>query len=105
MCKPILPLVEDELAHIFWKAEHLATVHQHYGNHHAEEEIATATQEEDKDKNPASSKTCEPVSIHLIVHLSFSIPQFFIEKTKFGTRIYNASSLSLGKLYPPPRFC
>ena len=42
MCKPILPFIEDELAHLFWKAKHLATVHHHHGDHHAEEEIAKA---------------------------------------------------------------
>ena len=66
MCKPVLPLVQDELAHIFWKAKHLATVHHHHGDHHAEVEVAAAEHEEDGDKQPATTKTSEPVSVHIV---------------------------------------
>ncbi len=50
MCKPVIPLVQDKLAHIFWNAHHIATVHNHHGEHHAEEDIAKATQDEQDNK-------------------------------------------------------
>lgn len=105
ICKPVLPLVQDELAHIFWNAEHIATVHHHHGDHHAEDEIAKAAQDEDNNKVPQTSKTTEPVSIHIIVESSYIVPQVFIKKTKFGVRICKESSLSLDKHLPPPRCC
>ncbi len=105
ICKPVLPLVQDDLAHIFWKTEHIATVHHHHGDHHAEEEVATAAHDEENNKVPLTSKTSEPVSIHIIVQNSYIIPQLFIEKPNFGAKIYKVSSLSLDKHFPPPRCC
>jgi hypothetical protein len=104
VCKPVLPLIQDEMAHIFWKAQHIATVHHHHGNHHAEKEIATAHSEE-KDQHPATSKTSEPVSIHVIVQSSYSSPNRFIQKQKFSIPISNTRTIFLDKQYPPPKSC
>jgi hypothetical protein len=103
MCKPVLPLIQDEVAHLFWKAQHLATIHHHHGHYHAEEAIAIATQEEESNKVPATSKTSEPVSLHIIIPGFYSIPQLLVDKQKFCTRICSASSLTLDKYYPPPK--
>ncbi len=103
MCKPVLPLMQDKIAHIFWKAEHIAKVHHHHGHHHAEKEIVNVTQEKDSSKGAATSKISEPVSTHLIVHSFYNIPLLSIEKAKFGRRICNPSSVYLNKHYPPPR--
>ena len=105
LCKPILPLVQDELAHIFWKAEHLATVHHHHGDHHAEEEIAEAEHEENADKQPATTKTSEPVSVHIVVEILYSISQPTIHKQQFAVNNYSVSTVSLDKYYPPPKCC
>ena len=105
LCKPILPLVQDELAHIFWKAEHLATVHHHHGDHHAEEEIAEAEHEENADKQPATTKTSEPVSVHIVVETFYGISQPTIHKQQFAVNICNISTVSLDKFYPPPKCC
>jgi hypothetical protein len=104
MCKPILPLVQDEFAHIFWKAEHLATVHHDHGDHHTEEEIADAEHEEDR-KQPATTKTSEPVSVHIVLENVYSISQLAIHKQKFAVNTCNVSTVSLDKHYPPPKCC
>lgn len=105
MCKPVLPLIQDELAHIFLKAEHIATVHHHHGDDHAEEAIAEAAHEEKNDTNPATSKTSEPVSIHLFSQLIDNIPQPFIKKEKYVITVSSVSIISLDKHYPPPKSC
>ena len=105
MCKPILPAIQDKLAHIFWKAEHLATVHHHHGDHHAEEEIAEAEHEDNANKQPATIKTSEPVSVHIVVEILYSISQPTIHKQKFAVNICNVSTVSLEKYYPPPKCC
>lgn len=104
MCKPVLPLVQDKIAHIFWEAKHITKVHNHHGDQHTQHEIASASQQE-SNKNPSNSKISEPVSLHIIVQSSQSIPQLFDDKMEFGTIIYNPTSLYLNKQYPPPRFC
>ncbi len=103
MCKPILPLVQDELAHIFWKAEHIATVHHHHGDHHAEDEVAEAAHEEENDKNPSTTKTSEPVSVHIVLQILYNIPHLTTEKLTFATSVSNISTTCLDKDYPPPK--
>ena len=103
MCKPVLPLLQDEIAHIFWKAQHVATVHHHHGDNHAEEEIAEAVHDEESRNIPSTSKISEPVSIHLIEHCGYSIPKLLIEQQKFGSGKFSASALTLEKHFPPPK--
>jgi hypothetical protein len=103
VCKPILPLVQDELAHIFWKAQHLATVHHHHGDHHAQEEVAEAEHEENGDKHPATIKTSEPVSVHIVIEIYYGISQLTIHKQQFAQTICNVATVSLDKYYPPPK--
>jgi len=105
LCKPILPLIQDELAHIFWNAEHVATVHYHHGHHHVEESIAEAVHEEENDKYPGNSRTSEPVSIHILNQYFYSFPQLFIEKEKYTTSRCTVSAFYSDKHYPPPKPC
>jgi hypothetical protein len=103
MCKPILPFVQDELAHIFWKAKHLATVHHHHGDHHAEEEVAEAEHEENTDNQPATTKILELESVHIIVESFYAISQPTIHKQTFAVNSCTISTVSLDKYYPPPK--
>ena len=105
MCKPILPLVLDELAHIFWKAKHLSTVHHHHGEHHAQHEVAEAEHQENTNQQPAATKTFEPVSIHIVVEILYGNLHPTINKQLFAVNIYNVSTVSLDKHYPPPKYC
>ncbi len=105
ICKPLMPLVHDVLAHNFWKAQHIATVHNHNGEHHAEEEIAKEMEDEHNNAVPSTSKTSDTVSIHLISESSHIIPQLFVAKNIFETRMDKVYSLILDQPYPPPRFC
>jgi asparagine synthetase B (glutamine-hydrolysing) len=82
MCKPVLPLLRDELAHIFWKAKHLATVHHHHGVHHAEEEVAD-----------------------VVAETLYAISQPTIHKQTFAVNSCSISTFSLDKYYPPPKWC
>ena len=86
VCKPILPFVQDELAHIFWKAKHLATVHHHHGDHHAEKEVAKAAHHEHPDKHPATTKTSEPVSVHIVVETLYGITKPFSSEETLKTK-------------------
>lgn len=103
MCKPVLPLVQDDLAHIFWKAHHLATVHHHHGDHHTEHEIAEAAYHETPDTQAATAKTSEPVSVHLVVEFLYSMSQLSIDKKMFAAKNVNVASISVDKYYPPPK--
>ncbi len=104
ICKPVLPLLQDELAHLFWKAEHMATVHQHYGNHHTSHEIAAA-HEEENDNEPAQRKTSEPVSIHLSCQLIYILTLPITNECRYSLADYHVSTVHVDKHYPPPKSC
>ena len=105
LCKPVLPLVQDELAHIFWKVEHFATVHHHHGDHHAEEEVAEAEHEENAHKQPATTKTSDTVSVHIVIETIYGISQPTLHNQQFAVDSCNVSTVSLDKYYPPPKSC
>lgn len=98
-----MPLVKDEVAHIFFQAEHLATVHHHHGDHHAEEEIAEAAHEEKNNQNTTTIKTSEPVSVHVVVQLLYAPPQPGTTKQKYEFSTCNILSVFLKKDFPPPK--
>ena len=105
MCKPMLPIVKDAIAHVLWEAEHIATVHHDHGHHHAGNEIAKAVHEDDRNKLPAPSKTPEPVSIHIVLQSFYSLESISFEKKMFGTKNHTISSYTLDTMYPPPKVC
>ena len=103
--KPVLPILKDEMAHIFWKTHHLSTVHHHHGNHHTEKEIAHSAHEEENKENGQVVKIAEPVSLHIVVQSFFSFQPTFLKKQVFGTANDAVAFLCLDIRYPPPKFC
>jgi hypothetical protein len=64
-CKPVLPVIKDVVAHAFWNAKHVATVHQHDGDHHVHSEVNKVAAQDHEDQNTPTPKASEPVSIHI----------------------------------------
>jgi hypothetical protein len=105
MCKPVLPFLQDEIAHILWKAHHLATVHHHHGDRHTEQEIAEAKYPENPNTQAATAKISEPVSVHLVVEFLYGMLQLRNEKQLFAVKVFNVAGISVDKYYPPPKCC
>ena len=63
LIKPITPIVNDVIAHTFYKMEHLATVHFENGKYHVHAELATEHKNESKENVPSS--IYETLAIHL----------------------------------------
>lgn len=103
MCKPLLPLLKDEIAHIFWKAHHIATVHHHIGDHHAEAEVATASHDDENENQATTIKFAEPVSVHLAAQKDYDLLQPSVTEPKYRVGSYKLCTLSLSKHYPPPK--
>jgi hypothetical protein len=98
-------MVHDIIAHFFWNAEHMVTVHHQHGDQHTEEEIARATHDEGHEKAPATSKISDPVSIHILLQDHCIVPCLSAGKSTYGIRVYQETSFVLAKRYPPPRWC
>lgn len=89
-CKPVLPLIKDAVAHAFWNVDHLASVHQHDGNHHVHSEINKASTQDGEEQNTPTSKASEPVSLHVpanhhydLGHLSRGRKKYFFSPNAF----------------------
>jgi hypothetical protein len=60
--KPFVVIVEDVLAHTFWKMQHMATVHYENGHYHLHSELSNISVKENKttqEKAPSSEKSSE----------------------------------------------
>ena len=104
LCKPVLPVIQDILAHTFREAQHISAIHLHQGAHHTESAIAQAAQEQ-SDSSKASVKNSKPVSIHIFVQTPYSIPHLFTEVQMFAIAICKTSVVTLEKHDPPPKSC
>jgi len=101
ICKPIIPVASDLIAHMFWKEQHISIVHHEKGKDHLHNELIDNNSEDSVPEN--SLKYSEPASVHLITETipGFSYPFPFV--------ITN-SGLSCDLLYhtkdipiPPPK--
>jgi hypothetical protein len=70
LLRPLLPVLEDVMAHMLWKNEHIATVHYENGKYHVHLEISDA---EEKSANTSKSliKQIEPLTFHLTTDKGF----------------------------------
>ena len=80
LLSPIFPIMSDVVAHTFWRAQHLATVHCVNGKYHVHYELYKAGKSESKANT--SVKSDETISIHIqpaLKTLQFSFSQEVIQ--------------------------
>jgi hypothetical protein len=85
--KPLTAMINDVLAHTFWKVQHLATVHYENGHYHLHSELKTISEEEKnstQEKGPSSEKSNETNSNQLVNDLNFDIeiPVTYVSQIK-----------------------
>ncbi|MEP6748516.1 MAG: hypothetical protein ABJB86_12365 [Bacteroidota bacterium] len=104
ICKPVLPLVSDCMAHVFWYSQHMATVHYEHGKYHAHYELQDAAKKNLPEKNN-TLKENEQVNIHLpyIQRYDFTVCPSSSAKNKFVSFSSTLSDSYPGTNYPPPR--
>jgi hypothetical protein len=61
---PVSPIITDVLAHTFWRAQHMATVHCVNGKYHVHYELYKANST-NSGKGNSTVKADETISIHL----------------------------------------
>lgn len=72
--KPLTAIVQDVLAHTFWKVHHLATTHHQHGHHHLDEELQDISEDDHDaphDKIPTHEKSKEDISFHILLENAF----------------------------------
>ena len=99
MCKPFLPVLQDTVAHFIWEANHMATIHQHGGDQHVEDELHKSN--DNLDKN--TTLTIEPVSLHIPMEHDAILHPILPEAEKYLITVSQFLSATTSKHYPPPR--
>ncbi len=64
LLRPLVPALQDVMAHMFWNSEHMATVHYENGEYHVHVEISKG-EESSSHTSKSLIKTIEPLNLHL----------------------------------------
>lgn len=64
LVKPLMPIVQDMLAHTFYKMEHMATVHYENGKYHVHTELQQEAQKSEPQKKSTAGDS-ETLSLHV----------------------------------------
>ena len=105
ICKPIVPLIQDIVAHTFFKYEHLRTVHQHGGKNHVDVELSNTAKEDAAGNGSDKLKSPDEVSVHFPVKyeapLAVIHPQVLIHT--YYDPLSNLPLACMAIQVPPPR--
>ena len=66
--KPLIPIINDVWEHQFNEIEHVATVHEKYGSHHVDKELADKSHDDDHCPNPNTLKSEDQVPFHTLAN-------------------------------------
>lgn len=106
MFKPLLPIINDAVSHIFKDAVHVATVHALYGENHVDYEIKAAASENDNDKNQNTLRSCEDISVHTPVkeYVTHCAGLSSYGNKSFARNNDNTCVIYLPRQLEPPKF-
>jgi hypothetical protein len=102
---PVIPVFKDLAAHLFWKAEHMASVHFENGTYHVHAELAEAAQKEESKSpttTPSNNKSVEMLADHILTDSCMLNPVEFDVPTYFISLSGKISSAYLSRFGPPP---
>ncbi|MCW3076027.1 MAG: hypothetical protein JWO32_636 [Bacteroidetes bacterium] len=104
--KPITAVFEDVLAHTFYKAQHMATIHFENGKYHLHtdlKEIAEQDGSSPSEKVPSNIKTNDTVSSHTTPEFIFQLNKQALAFQYLKGRSTTLPSAFLKISNPPPQ--
>ena len=102
LCKPVLPLVNDFLAHTFWQTDHIIKVHTDHGADHVHYEVLDAAKES-SDNNKSAVKLSDPVSVHVPINKNYDFFYRVINKRSYPHYINSFPFPAMDLHTPPPK--
>ena len=104
LLKPVFPVVNDIIAHTFYKMQHMATVHYENGAYHLHTELADELdQQKNRSKESTPSLMFETLAAHLYCEtLVLKIYQTNTP-TKFLPEMQHISDAHSQQTTPPPQ--
>jgi hypothetical protein len=104
LIRPIMPIVNDVIAHTFFKVEHLATVHFENGKYHVHMDLQKADERNDARNTPLAPAFIDTLDSHL---KSESITSFVITQTILPKLLFSVINfpvdVCLKSPTPPPK--
>ncbi|HMU71966.1 MAG TPA: hypothetical protein PKD93_04470 [Ferruginibacter sp.] len=100
MLKPVSPYISDTIAHIFYYAQHMATVHYENGKFHVHKEVIDVAKEEAAPKDQTSSKKDNSISDHLATTNNPALP--YTQAVLFQSMLTNGLPDPLPQAAEPP---
>lgn len=104
--KPLVAVLEDVIAHTFYKVQHMATVHYENGKYHLHAELNTIAEEENKKSQenvPSSVKADETISVHVKEDFAFKPSDSQLVSVIVFSQKQDMVSPFIKKSSPPPK--
>ena len=99
-------ILQDVIAHTFYKAQHMATIHFENGAYHLHTELNTIAEEDNKksqQNTPSSVKADETISVHVKEEFIFKpADNQFVSALTFSQK-QDVVSPFIKKSSPPPK--
>ena len=99
-------IVQDIVAHTFYKVQHMATVHYENGQYHLHAELNTIANEGEKKSQqnvPSSVKADETISAHIKEEFNFKIAGAYTSNLTVFSQKQDIVSPFIKKSSPPPQ--
>ncbi|HLY70728.1 MAG TPA: hypothetical protein VKR53_13435 [Puia sp.] len=103
LVRPAVPFVADVIAHTFWYAHHVATVHFENGRYHVHYQYMKEAQKSFPGKNQQQAKTEVFIADHLLGNRKFDLVFFLIDKKYFEDLSFSIPQVNPFQHYPPPK--
>jgi hypothetical protein len=103
LLKPAMPYVTDVLAHSFWYANHMSTVHFENGKYHIHKEAIDIAKKTNQEKNTTLLKSFYSQDIFLATSCTY-LPFLVADKSiHFASHTSQLNTIYSGCDFPPPK--
>jgi hypothetical protein len=98
-----MPYLSDLIAHTFYNAEHVKTVHFENGKYHVHHELVKLAQKNTGDENDGYLKKISLPDEHLITTTSFSFFNPYFPHNYLPAVLQSITPVCMDAVFPPPR--
>lgn len=103
LLKPIVPVVNDVIAHTFYKLEHMATVHYENGKYHLHAEIASEVPDNGEPKSSSAASVYEVLANHVYTGTIKLNSELSVSQTIIHSQTQHTLDVFIKSPTPPPK--
>lgn len=102
--RPILPVIKDALAHLFFEHHHLETVHHSHGHQHVQSEMKIISLDIQNFNDSDKIKVLDTLDTHFKADENNIFSNFFLVIQTILFHIEFPSTVNLSLIKPPPEY-